>query len=249
MPMKLTVLGKYGPFPAPGGACSGYLLEAEGARLLLDCGSGVFSRLYRLVPDLRLDGILLSHLHSDHMADMLVLRYALKQLSARGRLGELLPLPVVCPEEPETEFRQLSASGVFEILTAKEGMKLRFGELSISLYRMLHPVTSYAMDISCGGRRLFYTGDTGYSEELEALAEGADVLLADCCFLKAERPLGKAGHMTAAEAAELAQRAHVGQLLCSHIWGGGTTDAQVLREAAAVFPNALVVEELHEYFI
>ena len=38
--MRLTVLGCNGPYPAPEGACSGYLVEAEGAALQLDLGSG-----------------------------------------------------------------------------------------------------------------------------------------------------------------------------------------------------------------
>lgn len=39
--MNLTVLGNTGPFPAPGGACSGYLFESKGSRIVLDFGSGV----------------------------------------------------------------------------------------------------------------------------------------------------------------------------------------------------------------
>ena len=38
--MKLTVLGCYGPYPPAGGACSGYLLEEGGTRVLIDCGNG-----------------------------------------------------------------------------------------------------------------------------------------------------------------------------------------------------------------
>ena len=108
--MKLTVLGRYGPFPAPGGACSGYLLESGGVTLVMDLGSGALGNLLRRVPGLGLTAVLLSHLHSDHMSDMLVLRYALQQLSARGQPVPM-PLTVVSPDEPEAEFRQLAGSG------------------------------------------------------------------------------------------------------------------------------------------
>ena len=147
--MKLTVLGRNGPFPAPGGACSGYLIEAGKTKLCAELGSGALGRLRNILPGLELDGILLSHLHSDHISDMLVLRYALTQLSARG--AEIaLPMTVVAPETPETEFRQLASSGVFEMVHAKAGLKLRFGEVTVTLYSSAHPVETYAFNIGAG---------------------------------------------------------------------------------------------------
>ena len=43
--MKLTVLGCAGSFPGPDSACSAYLVEADGFRLLVDFGSGSLSAL------------------------------------------------------------------------------------------------------------------------------------------------------------------------------------------------------------
>ena len=62
--MKLTVLGRHGPFPAPGGACSGYLVQAGDTALVLELGPGSLSNLRRIYPNINVDGILLSHLHS-----------------------------------------------------------------------------------------------------------------------------------------------------------------------------------------
>ena len=61
--MFLTVLGRHGPYPRPGGACSGYLLEDGETRVLIDCGSGVLSRLLEIMRPEQLDAIVLSHLH------------------------------------------------------------------------------------------------------------------------------------------------------------------------------------------
>ena len=116
----------------------GVLIE-EGDTNCVDLGSGTLGNLRNILPGLKLDGILLSHLHSDHMSDMLVLRYALTQLSAKGaEIG--LPMTVVAPETPEIEFRQLASSGVFEMVHAKAGLKLRFGEVTVTLYSSAHPV-------------------------------------------------------------------------------------------------------------
>lgn len=73
--MKLTVLGCNGPYPAPDGACSGYLLQEGDTGVLLDCGAGVLAQLEKHMPPQNLTAIVLSHLHYDHMSDMLPLIY------------------------------------------------------------------------------------------------------------------------------------------------------------------------------
>lgn len=82
--MKLTVLGNNGPFPSPGGACSGYLLEEDSTKILIDCGNGVLSNLQKICPFEDLSAIILTHLHSDHISDLMVLRYAVQIKNARG---------------------------------------------------------------------------------------------------------------------------------------------------------------------
>ena len=47
--MKLTVLGCSGSVPGPDSPASGYLVEAEGYRLVLDLGHGAFGALQRYV--------------------------------------------------------------------------------------------------------------------------------------------------------------------------------------------------------
>ncbi len=246
--MKLTVLGKYGPFPAPGGACSGYLLETGRISLLLDFGSGTMSRLRRIKPTLDISGIVLTHLHSDHMSDMLVLRYALQQLSARAQRSPL-PISVIAPDAPELEYRQLAASGVFDMLPIQDHMRVRFEDLSLTFHRVIHPIPTYAVVIEQNGKKLVYSGDTGYSDDLIPIFSDADVLLADTCLLQDEATGAVAAHLTTREAAILAQKANVKQLICTHIWGGGYSDAQVLEEVSQICPTALIAEEMHEYYV
>ena len=59
--MKLTVLGKYGPFPRPNGGTSSYLLQVDGKNILIDCGAGAFSRLTNIIKPEEIDVIFLSH--------------------------------------------------------------------------------------------------------------------------------------------------------------------------------------------
>lgn len=246
--MKLTVLGSNGPFPAPGGACSGYLVQAGEVALVVDMGPGALSNLRKVYPDLNVDAILLSHLHSDHMGDMLVLRYALPQLW-RGETEKRRTMTVVAPETPETEYRMLVSSGTFEMVNARPGLKLHFGQVNITLYPSNHTVETYALDIEYQGKRIFYTGDTGPYPELVNQCSGADILLADACFLNSEKPGEKAQHLTAGEAGKIAAEAGVGQLICTHVWGGREDASQMLTEAREYFANSLIAEDMHEYHV
>ena len=68
--MKLTVAGCSPAWPNPGGAHSGYVVEQESGRLLLDCGPGVLPRLRQREGWPRLDAIAISHFHLDHWGDL-----------------------------------------------------------------------------------------------------------------------------------------------------------------------------------
>jgi ribonuclease BN (tRNA processing enzyme) len=87
--VKITVLGGCGAWPAAGQACSGYLVEHEGFRLVLDPGYATLPQLLKDTAAEQVDAVLISHGHPDHCADLNPL------LRARA-LGEAPPpaLPV-----------------------------------------------------------------------------------------------------------------------------------------------------------
>ncbi|HOG00957.1 MAG TPA: MBL fold metallo-hydrolase [Clostridia bacterium] len=246
--MELTVLGRHGPFPAPGGACSGYLLRAGQAALLLDLGPGTLSRLLAIAPQLDLDCVILSHLHSDHISDMFVLRYALRQFAERG-LRPTLPMPVIAPDEPKEEYRLLTASGVFDLASSADGLQLRIRDARIRLNRVTHPVPTYAVSVEHEGKRFVYTGDTGARADLAELCYGADLLLADANFLDEENPGPSAPHLSAGQAGQLAADAWVKRLLCTHIRGALCDTDRLIAQARRRFPGAELAEELAVYQI
>ena len=75
--MRITVLGKSPSWEDAGGACSGYLVSDGETALLLDCGNGVFAKLRQQIDYVDVDAILISHLHADHILDLVPYAYAL----------------------------------------------------------------------------------------------------------------------------------------------------------------------------
>ncbi len=230
--MRVTVLGRSGGYPRPGEACSGYLLEAEGSRLVLDLGHGVLSRLLLRTEVYTLRAVVLSHLHPDHVADLPALRVALRwgrrPPDARGRL------PVLAPEAAPAYLAYVAGEEAleeFEFWPLQDGAQVEVGGLRLTFARTDHPVETYAVRVEGSGRMLAYTADTAFAERLAELARGADLLLAEATLSEAYRDrAAAAGHMTGSQAGELARRAGVRRLLLTHFFP--TTDPEESSRAA-----------------
>lgn len=226
--MRLTVLGVNGPYPAPGGACSGYLLESDSgeSRVLLECGAGVLGRLQKFAPVESLNGVVLSHLHYDHMSDMLVLQYAL-QFSRRETA-----IPVLLPDAPG-EIRRLLERPCFDLYAHRD---MRLGEMQISFIPGVHPVPGSCVAIACDGVRVVFSGDTNVNPLLELFAQDADLLLMDAGLSHADWS-EQAPHLSAGLCGKIAHSAKVRQLLLTHL-NPRYAPQELLAEAREAYPAA-----------
>lgn len=241
--MQLTVLGNNGPFPGVGAACSGYLLEDGETRVLVDCGNGVLSRLQRYTSIDKLNGIIISHLHSDHMSDLLVLRYAIDIMQSRGIIEK--PIDLYIPFQPEEEAARLSYKGAFNINQISEDWQVKIGTLNFSFRQVKHPVPTYAVKVQGRDKTFVYSADTSWTEELISFAEGCDLLLCEAAVL--ERDKGEnAVHLTPGECGEIARRAGVKRLLLTHFWPGYELE-EILKEAKDTYPHVEATQELKTY--
>lgn len=234
--MKLTVVGCSGSFPSADSACSSYLVEADGFRLLLDMGNGALGELQRHCGLYDLDAIFLSHLHADHCIDMCAYFVARYYRHDGGPLGAL---PVYGPEGTEQRLTTAygdttasSMSAVFDFHTLKPG-SFDIGPFTVRTERVRHPVEAYGIRIEHGGRSLTYSGDTGVSEALDELAAGTDLFLCEAAFTHGKENIPDL-HLNGREAGEAASRADVGRLVLTHVppW----TDPQAnLADAREVY--------------
>lgn len=218
--MELTVLGRYWPYPAPGGAMNGYLIEHGETRLLLDAGCGVAARLLARLPIEHLTAVLVSHLHEDHIADVHCLRFA--QMGAQQAGRTTARLQVYAPAEPASKHTWLEGGQDWQDLRAYDpDQPLILGELEVRFTRTNHPIPCYAMRIkpvAADGPVFFFTADTGVHPPLVEAAKGADLLLIEAALTEETSAKRIFGHLTAAEAAAFAREAGVKRCLFTHIY-------------------------------
>ena len=178
--MQLTVLGKYGPFPVVGGATSSYLIKAKGKTVLLDLGTGCFSRLCERIKPEDLDVIIFSHFHFDHSSDAGVLIYYFQSLFNKGYTKKPL---VICPEYGGAMADAIINCPYFEVMVVNGGEITFHDDLTFEFFEMRHPVPSVGVKISDGEKVFAYTGDTNLCSSVGDLYDGSDLVLADGAFL------------------------------------------------------------------
>ena len=211
--MKLTVIGWWGAYPGPDEASSGYLVEEGNEKVLLDCGSAVFSKLYSYVKPEELNHIVLSHYHADHIADVGCVQHGAK---VQKSLGERQIPVTIYGHDSDDYFNTLSYEDVVIAKAIEEGSALEIGPFTCSFIRTPHPVPAYALRIESGSGAIGYTGDTGWSDALVDFFADVDLLVCESSLYN--RFKGKIpGHLSAGEAGRLAGEARVGELILTHL--------------------------------
>ncbi len=229
--MKITVVGCWGGYPKANEASSGYLLEHDDFRLLIDCGSGVLSKLQNLISPGELDGVILSHYHADHIADIGVLQHA---RLIQSIIGDPLPcLPIYGHNLSKQEFPKLTYKEITKGIAYQSNKTLTMGPFKIRFLQTEHPVPCFAMRIEAGEKVVLYTADTSFKEELIGFCQDANLLLCEC-NLYGDLDGKTAGHMTSFDAGTLANRANVKRLVLTHLPHFGNLQ-QLVNEASQFY--------------
>jgi len=99
------------------------------------------------------------------------------------------------------------------------------------------------------GTKLMVVGDTGRTDDLFDVAREADALVIESTYLDEEADMARQfSHLTAKNAAELAKRAGVKQLILTHI-SRRYREKDVLAEAQSIFPNTVVARDFDTFII
>lgn len=267
---KVVLLGTGSPRPDPRRAQPAQLIEIGGQSFVVDCGDGVTGQLVRSGRDVKVvEKILLTHLHWDHVLGYAGLvwggwsagRPSLEVWGPPGtlRMHELLFGTLHRADVDWISGIGYARSGIegIRVHEIQEGAIYERDGVVVDAVRVKHPVPTFAFRFSYAGKRVVFSGDTAACDELVRCAEGADLLIQDACAAHSRlygdersRKIRDAligFHASPGQAGEMAQRAGVKRLVCSHLLPGVDVD-QIREEAEAEFIGETIVgEDLMEF--
>jgi len=191
--MRVTLLGTGTPFPNAERFGSAILVEVAGKKLLFDCGRGVVIRLTQAqVNSADIDGLFLTHLHSDHVV-------GIPDLWLSGWfLGRSKPLPIWGPSGTRSMAEHLVQAFGFDVrirqatpdplpangveIDAKEieqGEIYNDGLTRVSAFHVDHGTVkpAFGYRIESGGHSVVISGDTKFCQNLVDSAKGPDCLI------------------------------------------------------------------------
>jgi ribonuclease BN (tRNA processing enzyme) len=243
--MELIILGSGTGVPSLKRGSPGALIKADEQAILLDSGSGTLQRmLHAGVTYKEVDAVLYSHIHPDHVTDLVPLIFACKYhedprtkdlltFGGRGFRDYFEGLRSVYDSwiEPETfhiHMQEVLASDV-EI----EG-------LQITTLPLEHAPESVGYRVaSPTGRTVVYSGDTDYCPNIVELARGADLLILECSFPEGQKVKG---HLIPSLAGRIAHEAGCSRLVLTHLYPP-CDQSDIRGDCRDVFPGEVLLAE------
>jgi ribonuclease BN (tRNA processing enzyme) len=218
--VRLTVIGCSPAWPNAGGAQSGYLVEGDDGRLLLDCGPGVLARLRASEGGWpRIDAIAITHFHLDHWGDLVPWVFGAAFGPGHGAARTELWLP------PEGEQRlrdfgdRMSFGGqidaAFDVREYEDDAAFTAGGFDVTPHRLDHySELTFGLRVQNHAATLAYSGDTGPSARLVELARDADLFLCEATLREPEP--AERGHLSEDEAVAAFEASGAKRLVVIH---------------------------------
>ncbi|HSW97455.1 MAG TPA: MBL fold metallo-hydrolase [Candidatus Saccharimonadales bacterium] len=253
--MKVIFLGTNGWYSSPTGDTPCILIDAKDHYVILDAGNGIY-KLDQYITENKPITLFISHFHLDHTSGLHILnKFNFKQgmdvYVGEGRRKDFETL--VNP--PFTLSYQIKPDNMFNAKT-----EIRLHELSeeqqipfkVQAIEQHHGFVDHGFKMQLEDKIIAYTGDCGFTEQAQTLAENADLLICECSNKKTENP-DLWGHFDPTQAAMLAKEAHVKQLLLTHFGAHLYTTleerTQAQEQAKKIFPQTIAAFDGMEFIL
>lgn len=267
--IKVTLLGTGAPPPIMDRFGPSILVEAGGQKFVFDAGRGALQRLTQLgVRWQDVDGVFLTHLHSDHVVGF-------PDLWLTGWLvgaGRNRPVHVWGPTGTQDMMAHLAEAYQFDIriradddrapragvniiaTDVGEGVVFEHEGLKITAFEVDHRpvVPAFGYRIDFGGRSVVLSGDTRVSENLIRHATGVDLLVHEVVSPETFQRAGVRPerarmviehHVTPAQAGEVFARTRPRLAVYSHIVQPVATEQDLIPPTRTTYTGRVEVGE------
>jgi ribonuclease BN (tRNA processing enzyme) len=232
----LSVLGSSGGSPTRTNPASGYLLECGETTLWIDAGTGTFMALAAHMDPGTLSGVVISHTHVDHCADL----FGLYGYLAFGPSG-VVPIPVYVPVGAADHLAAFAGAGaehifrvVLDLVEVGPGDEVDLGALRLGFGEANHSVPGLITRVEATGGTVTYSGDTGPGSDLVSVGRGADLMICEASIPGRRDESSYPYHLTAEEAGAAAEAAGAGRLVLTH-FATGVDVSTAVAEAETAF--------------
>lgn len=217
--MKITILGSGTAAPRIKRNMSGYLLETDSKKILIDSGAGTIRQLLKIKTSLLdINHIFYTHFHNDHINDLPAIifsnnygNFRKKTLNLYGPKGFKKYYGILM--EKILNVGRLHYK--INIKEMKDNSKVKINNITISSKRTKHTENSVAYRVESNNKAIVYTGDTDFSNKIVEIAKNADLLILECSFPDEKKTKG---HLTPSLAGTIARKAKVKKLVLTHFY-------------------------------
>ena len=187
---ELVFVGTGDAFGSGGRRNSAILLRGGDKTLLLDCGPSSLIGLKSLgIDPLEIDAVAISHFHGDHAAGLpfLLLDY-LFEGQRRSPLQVLGPPGIEERLSKMTRLFEYSEERPYRVLFSEFDCEKRIQIEGMSILpfpAFHHPETlPHMLRVECDGRALFFSGDTGWRDDLPEQVGEVDLFVSEATQLE-----------------------------------------------------------------
>ena len=254
--MKIIFLGTNGWYSSPTGDTPCILIDASDRYVILDAGNGIY-KLDRHITEDKPIALFLSHFHLDHTSGLHILskfdfHQGIDVYVGPGRANDFKTL--VNP--PFTVGYNLDPKNINNLKIPVRLHELSVGEQNIpfkvEVIKQHHGYTDHGYRIELEGKTISYTGDCGYTDSAIQLAKDADLLISECSNKKTADK-DRWGHMDPIQAAMLAKKSGVKQLILTHFAANLYTTIEERKwaeeEAKKIFLQTIAAKDGLEFML
>jgi len=242
---ELTILGSGTGIPSLRRASPGFLIVSDGCNILIDSGSGTLRRMLEVgITYQDVDLLLYTHIHPDHISDLVPFLFACKYAEF-PRQKDLLCIGGTGFKHHFEKLKEvygpwIEAESYRQTIKETSEKPLLFRELKILSKPMAHLPTSVGYRIEFRDRKsLAISGDTDYCRSIIDLASEVDLLVLECSFPEDKKV---DGHLTPSLAGRIGLESRCKKLLLTHLYPV-CDQYDILDQCRKTYPGEIAVAE------